>query len=167
METKQLRLHRMLGTKIKKPKVENTNESKMEEEEKITSNDNNNSKMELKEEKKKNSNDFDQDEIKSFRTFNKYVVHCKKSKYDVYIGRYNPSIKSASYEWGNPFVIGKDGDRNDVISKFQKYILENKEMVTKAKKELKGKILACWCAPELCHGNVLAKIANENEDLNT
>jgi len=57
----------------------------------------------------------------------------------VYIGRYNPSIKSASYEWGNPFVIGKDGDRNDVISKFQKYILENKEMVTKAKKRIERK----------------------------
>lgn len=38
-----------------------------------------------------------------------YVVHCKKDKYDVYIGR--PS------KFGNPFSIGKDGDRIEVCQK--------------------------------------------------
>lgn len=32
---------------------------------------------------------------------NKRVVHCKRDKFDVYIGR--PG------KWGNPFTIGKDG----------------------------------------------------------
>ncbi len=31
------------------------------------------------------------------------VVHCKKERYDIYIGR--------GGKWGNPFIIGKDGDR--------------------------------------------------------
>ena len=41
---------------------------------------------------------------------NKFVVHCKKYSYDVYIGR--PS------KYGNPFEIGKDGNRTEVIKKF-------------------------------------------------
>lgn len=36
-----------------------------------------------------------------------FVVHCKKSRFDVYIGRPNPTIKSSDFKWGNPFKIGK------------------------------------------------------------
>jgi hypothetical protein len=79
------------------------------------------------------------------------VVHCKKSKYDVYCGR--PSI------WGNPFEIGKDGNRKEVIAKFKKYLLANDELVDKLP-ELRGKILGCWCAPKSCHCDILADLAN-------
>ena len=79
------------------------------------------------------------------------VVHCKKSKYDVYCGR--PS------KWGNPFEIGKHGSRREVIEKYRKYILENKELL-KDLGELRGKILGCWCAPKECHCDILAELAN-------
>lgn len=85
----------------------------------------------------------------------KYVVHCKKDKYDVYIGRPGP--------WGNKFVIGKDGDRNEVIAKYKKWILSQPALIRKAKEELRGKILGCWCSPQACHGDVLAEIANKEE----
>lgn len=78
------------------------------------------------------------------------VVHCKKDKYDVYIGR--GSI------WGNPFVIGKDGNRNNVIKKYKEYIL-NKPSLLKRIKQLYGKTLGCYCAPLPCHGDVLIKLA--------
>jgi hypothetical protein len=81
------------------------------------------------------------------------VVHCKKDKYDVYIGRPGP--------WGNPFEIGKDGDREEVVQKYAEWLLAQPELVEKAKEELKGKVLGCWCAPKLCHGNILSQIANE------
>ncbi len=81
------------------------------------------------------------------------VVHCKKEKYDVYIGR--PS------KWGNPFTIGKDGTREEVIEKYRKYILSNKELM-KLLPELKGKVLGCWCSPNKCHGDVLIELI-ENE----
>ena len=77
------------------------------------------------------------------------VVHCKKEFYDVYIGR--PS------KWENPFRIGKDGTRKEVIEKYEKYILSNKELM-KDLFELEGKILACWCKPKPCHGDVLVKL---------
>jgi len=83
----------------------------------------------------------------------KYVVHCKKERYDVYIGR--PSI------WGNRFKIGIDGNREEVIKKYEDWLLKQPELVQRAKKELKGKILSCWCFPKECHGDVLARIANE------
>ena len=88
----------------------------------------------------------------SERPYQKYVVHCKRSKYDVYVGR--PS------EWGNPFEIGKDGTRKEVVEKYREKIYNDPALMEKAKKELKGKILGCWCASLLCHAEVLAEIAN-------
>lgn len=82
------------------------------------------------------------------------VVHCKKSNYDVYIGR--PS------KWGNPFEIGKDGTREEVILKYEKYIRENKELLADFS-ELENKVLACWCAPKKCHGDVLVDLLKERK----
>ncbi|MCK9542947.1 MAG: DUF4326 domain-containing protein [Novosphingobium sp.] len=80
------------------------------------------------------------------------VVHCKKEKYDVYIGR--GSI------WGNPFIIGKDGSREDVISKYEVYFLNNKKLISLLP-QLKDKILGCFCKPKACHGDILIKYIKE------
>ena len=64
----------------------------------------------------------------------------------VYIGR--PS------KWGNPFVIGRDGNRDEVVRKYLYYILEDQNLLNDLH-ELKGKNLGCYCAPQLCHGDVL------------
>lgn len=79
------------------------------------------------------------------------AVHCKKSQYDVYIGR--PS------KWGNPFVIGKDGTRSEVIEKYRVWVKSQPQLM-KALPELKGKRLGCWCSPQACHGDVLAELAD-------
>ena len=71
----------------------------------------------------------------------------------VYIGR--PSI------WGNPFVIGKDGSRDDVIAKYAAYIRARPELMKQLHK-LAGKDLICWCAPARCHGDVLVELANSD-----
>lgn len=84
------------------------------------------------------------------------VVNVKETKkYDVYIGR--PS------KYGNPFVIGKDGDRKTVIKKYEIWLMKDdqKELRHDIKKNLKGKILGCFCKPEKCHGDVIAKIVNK------
>ena len=72
---------------------------------------------------------------------------------DYYIGR--PS------DFGNPFVIGRDGIRGEVIAKYEEWIKTQPELILKVKKELKGKNLVCFCSPHSCHGDVLLKIANE------
>lgn len=82
------------------------------------------------------------------------VVHCKKEPYDVYIGR--PS------KWGNPFSIGKDGTREEVIEKYENYIKKNKKLLNDLK-ELEGKILGCWCKPKACHGDILIKLIKKQK----
>jgi hypothetical protein len=80
------------------------------------------------------------------------VVHRMRSRYDVYVGR--PS------KWGNPFKIGVHGDRERVIAKYREWLLKQPHLMA-ALPELRGKILACWCAPASCHADVLSELANE------
>lgn len=71
---------------------------------------------------------------------------------DLYIGR--PS------KWGNPFVIGKDGTREEVISRYTTYLLKDDELLADLH-ELKGKNLVCWCSPAPCHGDILKMACEE------
>lgn len=57
-------------------------------------------------------------------------------------------------DWGNPFVLGEDGDRATVIENYAWY-LQRKPSLLKKVKSLKGKVLGCWCCPDGCHGDVL------------
>jgi len=84
----------------------------------------------------------------------KKIVHCKKSSFDVYIGR--PS------KWGNPFVIGKHGSRETVIAKYRKWLLGQKHLLADLP-ELRGKVLGCWCDPLPCHGQTLLDLLNAAE----
>ena len=83
----------------------------------------------------------------------KWVVHCKKSKYDEYCG---------SSCWGNQFLIGSDGTRKEVVEKHKKWFLSQPELIEKCKRELRGKILGCWCGEKLCHCDILAEVANSD-----
>ena len=73
--------------------------------------------------------------------------------HDVMIGRPGP--------WGNPFVIGRDGDRAEVIAKYKTYILDNTALL-KRLPELHGKRLGCFCRPAPCHGDVLLDLIEGN-----
>jgi len=79
------------------------------------------------------------------------VVHCKQEPHDIYIGR--PS------RFGNPFVIGRDGTREEVIAKYEAWLRTQPELMA-ALPALRGKVLGCWCSPQACHGDVLARLAN-------
>lgn len=84
------------------------------------------------------------------------VVHCKREPYDVYIGR--------GSKWGNPFRIGPDGTREEVIQKYHANLIfrlsYDEENVIKELAELKDKVLGCWCAPKACHGDVIARFVD-------
>jgi hypothetical protein len=70
----------------------------------------------------------------------------KPSADDLYIGR--PS------KWGNPFVMGRDGSREDVVRLYAEWVVEQPALMA-ALPGLRGKTLVCWCAPQACHGHVL------------
>lgn len=76
------------------------------------------------------------------------IAWAKKNKLYRKIGR--PT------RWGNPFVLGKHGDRPTCIANYQKYFLEKKELHEQLD-DLKQKVLGCYCYPESCHGHVLVK----------
>lgn len=80
------------------------------------------------------------------------VVHCKRDRYDVYIGR--PS------RWGNPIKLQREDDRERVLAQYIEYLEGRPDLVESARLELQGKRLGCWCAPRLCHGHVLAALAD-------
>jgi hypothetical protein len=100
-----------------------------------------------------------------------YVVHIKKHEYDIYIGR--PS------KWQNPYThkslektlaSEQVSTRGEAIEKYETYLKESG--LINDIDELKGKILGCWCCKEIsdgsepnfvCHGQVLARIINQEK----
>ena len=63
-------------------------------------------------------------------------------------------------EWGNPYEIGKDGDRDEVCELHKANISPDKLMRIY---QLKGKVLGCYCTPQRCHCDHLAELANSLE----
>ncbi len=91
------------------------------------------------------------------------VVHCKKEQFDVYIGR--------GSKWGNPFTHKKKtsaeyivGSRDEAVNAYELYLTQGagQHLLKDIRKELKGKTLGCWCSPQACHGDILAKFADLN-----
>ena len=69
----------------------------------------------------------------------------------IYVGR--PSV------WGNPFRIGPDGTRDEVVALYAQW-LDNQPGLLAQLGELRGRDLVCWCAPLPCHADVLLRRAN-------
>jgi|HubBroStandDraft_2_1064218.scaffolds.fasta_scaffold1728197_1 hypothetical protein len=89
------------------------------------------------------------------------VVNIRNEQtYDVYIGRVFGVLGQSPFN--NPFLIGADGNRAEVIEKFAEYWYAPEQAVLrrKAVEQLRGKILGCWCKPNLCHGDIIAGYVN-------
>ena len=65
-------------------------------------------------------------------------------------------------KWGNPFRVGQDGDRVDVIEKYRRWLwrkIQREELDLYELANLQGCDLGCHCRPLPCHGDVLARAA--------
>ena len=83
------------------------------------------------------------------------IVNKYKEPYDIYIGR--------GSKWGNPFVIGQHGNRNQVINQYEEWITTgNGKHLINDLHELKGKTLGCFCKPQRCHGDVLVQLVHKH-----
>jgi hypothetical protein len=88
-----------------------------------------------------------------------YVVNKRDFQGDgVYIGR--PGVL------GNPYVIGKDGDRDEVIEKYREWLWNRYQEKRRVYEELlrlseiakkRDLLLVCWCKPKACHGDVIKR----------
>lgn len=74
----------------------------------------------------------------------------------------NVVVIDRTTRWGNPFRIGRDGSRADVIEKYKQWLwkqVQSKRILLRDLAELHGRTLGCHCAPLPCHGDVLARAA--------
>lgn len=63
-----------------------------------------------------------------------------------------------STEWGNPFILDVDGDRDEVCSLYAAMYLPYKRgLIAKAAMH-KGKLLVCHCYPQRCHADSIAQL---------
>lgn len=83
------------------------------------------------------------------RILNKHVHGIPKGAY--YIGRGSPL--------GNPFVIGRDGTRDEVCDKYDAW-LDKQPQLLPLIASLEGRDLVCFCAPKRCHGLTVRRRAN-------
>ena len=93
------------------------------------------------------------------------IAHKNKVKSGFYIGRAYSMMPQSVY--ANPYHIGKDGTRDEVILKFTVYWYapEQKELRAQACKELSYRVITCWCdvPKEKCHGDIIAGYVNARE----
>jgi len=101
--------------------------------------------------------------MKPIRIQRKRTKGWRMSPNTIYVGR--PTI------WGNPFVVGRDGDADRCVELFKAVLrmpflrlpdgtdVRWNDLI---KERLRGKHLACWCALDRpCHADILLQIAND------
>ena len=82
----------------------------------------------------------------------------------VYVGRASPRRGLAGSPFANPYKIGQDGTRAEVIQKYLSWLLGRQELLLRLP-DLRGRRLACWCSPEPCHADVLVELVDADEVL--
>jgi len=91
------------------------------------------------------------------KILNKRTASKEELKDAVYVGR--PSA------FGNPFQIGRDGDRHNVINKYREWFkekIQNDDRFFNVVNSLRGKNLVCWCSPKQCHAEVILEYLGES-----
>lgn len=64
--------------------------------------------------------------------------------------------------WGNPFRVAEHGLAG-ALQLFEDHVAAHPELVARARRELAGKDLACWCGlDQRCHGDIWLRIANND-----
>lgn len=83
------------------------------------------------------------------------VVNLRHEKADINCGR--------GSVYGNPYLIGRDGTRDEVCDKYALYFekrLQDPQFRAKVL-ALRGKTLGCWCKPLRCHVDIIKKYIDE------
>lgn len=97
------------------------------------------------------------------------ITDAPRDVWDHYIGRANPSYNVEQSEWANPYRIGEDGDRDEVVEQYRAWLadyLTDSEGGAKRRRrfrDLEGQTLACWCVGQAddhtaCHGDVILDV---------
>jgi len=76
----------------------------------------------------------------------------------------NTVVVTRPGKWGNPFKIAAKQPAEVCVEKYERWLHSDPTgiaLAAEARRELKGKNLACWCAlGDPCHAEILLKVAN-------
>jgi hypothetical protein len=103
------------------------------------------------------------------RTVKTEVIHWRdRAQYPperlVYIGRAMRFQGLKASPWANPFKLEEGVPREEIMERYRAYLEARPELLERLP-ELKGKVLACWCKPDLaCHGDILASLADAADE---
>lgn len=61
---------------------------------------------------------------------------------------------------GNPYRIGVDGTREEVVAKFKVFFHTSEKLKKYVREGCKDEILGCYCKPLPCHGDIIAEYLN-------
>lgn len=101
------------------------------------------------------------------------VIHASDMKNHpdaVYVGRAMPRQRLKGSKFANPFKIGRDGNRQEVLVRYTYWM--GAEGPIGDVPELRGRTLACWCRRDgekpghdnACHADILSWLLEENTD---
>lgn len=84
--------------------------------------------------------------------------------YDIYVGRRNQRLHLSQHVFANPFKLGEDGDRDEVLQKYEEWLKnwyrQDFVYLDGELDRLRGKRLGCYCQPLACHADLLAMLAD-------
>lgn len=125
----------------------------------------------------------DNNESDDSASIRRLIGHCQKDNGQmVYIGRSGSNGQNdmtnteiGERGWlGNPFEVGEDGTREEVVAKFEQVFsqrIEDDPQFADAVASLAGKRLGCWCQQlaergggAMCHGEIIAAYAQALDD---
>lgn len=88
----------------------------------------------------------------------------------IYIGRKSTKLNLPESPLANPFIIGKDGDRNEVVQKYRIWLNQQIQQKTKVYDYLinlsklhqspDDYYFSCYCFPQSCHGDIVINALN-------
>lgn len=77
------------------------------------------------------------------------VVNIRHEAYDIWGARPGPL--------GNPFRIGRDGNRNECIVQFRQWVVRQ-PFIMRLLPDLAGRTIGCFCKPLACHCDVYVEL---------
>lgn len=82
----------------------------------------------------------------------------------VYVGREMKGVRAGGWNLSasplaNPFSVKALGSREAAVAAYARHLLDEPRLLARVAL-LRGSVLACWCAPEPCHADVLARLAD-------
>jgi hypothetical protein len=79
----------------------------------------------------------------------------------VYVGRalYRGGWQLAASPLASPYRVGRDGTRREAVARYRDYLLGRADLLALLP-DLRGRRIGCWCAPDACHADVIAELAD-------